>query len=73
MNAKDTQEAKRYALIIRREKSGRQNSSLILHSVTIQSPLIRKILGVIFKGYRGITTKLKDLTFKAPFHEFFYR
>lgn len=73
MDAEDTQEAKRYALIVRREKSVRQNSSLVLHSVTVQSPLIRKVLGVVFEGYRGMTTKLKDLTFKAPFHEFFYR
>ena len=69
----DTPEAKTYALIVRREKKSVQSSSLALHSITVQSPLIRKVLGVVFDGYRGITTKLKDLTFNTPFHEFFYR
>ena len=69
----DTSEAKQYALIVRREKRIGQKSSLILHSITIQSPLIREVLGVVFDGYKGMTTKLKDLTFKTPFHEFFYR
>lgn len=35
--------------------------------------MIRKVLGALFEGYRGLTTKIKDLTFNAPFHEFFYR
>lgn len=73
IDPEDTQEAKRYALIVRREKSVGQKPSLVLHSITVQSPLIRRALGVVFDGYRGMTTKLKDLTFNAPFHEFFYR
>lgn len=66
----DTPEAKAYALIVRREKRKLQSSSVCLHSITVQSPLIRRVLGVV---YRGLTTKLKDLTFNTPFHEFFYR
>lgn len=73
LNPEDTPESKKYALIVRREKRASQNSSLVLHSITIQSPLIRKVLGTVFDGYRGMTTKLKDLTFNAPFHEFFFR
>ena len=73
MDPEDTQEAKRYAVVVRREKIVGQKSSLVLHSVTVQSPLLRKVLGAVFEGYRGMTTKLKDLTFNAPFHEFFYR
>ena len=73
MDPEDTQEAKRFALIVRREKRLGQRSTLVLHSITVQSPLIRKVLGMVFDGYRGITTKLNDLTFNAPFHEFFYR
>ncbi|KAF6220900.1 hypothetical protein HO133_002580 [Letharia lupina] len=73
LDPEETPEAKKYALIVRREKSVAQNSSLVLHSVSVQSPLIRKVLGVVFDGYKGMTTKLKDLTFNAPFHEFFYR
>ena len=73
IDPQETSEAKQYALIVRREKRIGQKSSLILHSITIQSPLIREVLGVVFDGYKGMTTRLKDLTFKAPFHEFFYR
>lgn len=73
LNPEETPEAKKYALIVWREKSVTQNLSLVLHSVTIQSHLIRKVLGVVFDGYRGMTTKLKDLTFNAQFHEIFYR
>ena len=73
IDPEETSESKQYALIVRREKQMGQKSSLILHSITIQSPLIREVLGVVFDGYKGMTTRLKDLTFKAPFHEFFYR
>lgn len=72
MDPEDNKEAKKYALVVRREKRVGQKSSLVLHSVTVQSPLIRKFLGAVFEGYKGMTTKLKDLTFNAPFHEFFY-
>ena len=69
----ESSEAKQCALIVRRQKHLGQKSSLAIHSITIQSPLIRKVLEPVFDGYKGITTKLKDLTFNAPFHEFFYR
>ena len=69
----ETSEAKQCALIVRRQKYRGQKSSLAIHSITIQSPLIRKVLEPVFDGYKGMTTKLKDLTFNAPFHEFFYR
>ena len=69
----ETSEAKQCALVVRRQKHRGQKSSLAIHSITIQSPLIRKVLEPVFDGYKGMTTKLKDLTFNAPFHEFFYR
>ena len=68
-----TSEAKQCALIVRRQKHLGQKSSLAIHSITVQSPLIRKVLEPVFDGYKGMTTKLKDLTFNAPFHGFFYR
>jgi hypothetical protein len=46
---------------------------LVLHSITVQSPLIKSQLGPVFTGYRGINTNLLKLVFKAPFHEFFHR
>ncbi|KAF5630608.1 TOB3 (member of AAA-ATPase family) [Fusarium tjaetaba] len=65
----------KYALIVRREKEHGEidESVLSLHSITVQSPLLKKILGPVFKGYKGINTNLKKLEFHAPFREFFYR
>ena len=73
IDPEETSEAKQCALIVRRQKRVGQKSSLAIHSITIQSPLIRKVLDTVFDQYKGVTTKLKDLTFNAPFHEFFYR
>ncbi|KAF4466563.1 TOB3 (member of AAA-ATPase family) [Fusarium albosuccineum] len=65
----------KFALIVRREKEHGDTDelNLALHSITVQSPLIKKQLGPVFEDYRGINTNLKKLTFRAPFHEFFYR
>lgn len=71
-NIEDSSESKKYAVVVRRERSGDSNQGLTLHSITVQSPLLRNALHEVFEGMPGITTKLKDLTFNAPFHEFFF-
>ena len=73
IDPEESSDTKKYALIVRREKRVGGKSALVLHSITIQSPWIRKLLDDVFEGFKGITTKLKDLTLNAPFHEFFYR
>lgn len=60
------------ALIVRREPHPITNQ-VALHSITVQSPLIKKVLDGTFKGFEGLNTQLKQLTFKAPFHPFYYR
>ncbi|KAL9113128.1 MAG: hypothetical protein Q9227_002740 [Pyrenula ochraceoflavens] len=60
------------ALIVRREPHPITNQ-ISLHSITVQSPLIKKVLDGTFEGYEGLSTQLKQLTFKAPFHPFYYR
>ncbi|KAF2170831.1 hypothetical protein M409DRAFT_63881 [Zasmidium cellare ATCC 36951] len=50
-----------------------ETSSWNMHSITIQSPYIRQVLHKVFEDYAGVSTELKDLTFRAPFHEFFFR
>lgn len=72
LDADDAAEHKRFALVVRREKDP-DGPGLIFHSITIQSPLIREFLTKVFKGYRGVFTGLKNLVFRPPFHEFFYR
>ena len=64
--------AQEYALIVRREPHPITNQ-VALYSITIQSPLIKKVLDGTFKGFEGLNTQLKQLTFKAPFHPFYYR
>ncbi|CAG8976260.1 hypothetical protein HYALB_00009435 [Hymenoscyphus albidus] len=76
-NRADDVEAESYsqecALIVRREPHPSNTNQAALHSITIQSPLIKKILDVTFEGFEGLNTQLKQLTFKAPFHPFYYR
>lgn len=65
--------AQECALIVRREPHPSNNNQAALHSITIQSPLVKKALDCTFKGFEGLNTQLKQLTFKAPFHPFYYR
>ncbi|KAK4501489.1 hypothetical protein PRZ48_007298 [Zasmidium cellare] len=60
------------AIIVRWQEDD-ETSSWNMHSITIQSPHIRQMLHKVFEDYAGVSTELKDLTFRAPFHEFFFR
>ncbi|KAJ4268835.1 hypothetical protein NW762_002905 [Fusarium torreyae] len=75
VDSKSSHSSAKFALIVRREKrhGDTDESTLALHSITVQSPLIKKLLGPVFEGYKGINTNLKKLEFRAPFREFFYR
>ncbi|RAK97156.1 ATP-binding protein [Aspergillus ibericus CBS 121593] len=64
--------AQEFAVIVRREPH-LITHQIALHSITIQSPLIKKVLERTFQGFEGLNTQLKDLVFKAPFHPFYYR
>lgn len=64
--------AQECALIVRREIHPITNQ-IALHSITIQSPLIKKVLERAFRDFEGLNVRLKQLTFKAPFHPFYYR
>ena len=63
--------AQECALIVRREPHPITNQ-IALQSITIQSPLIRKVLDSTFEGFESVNTQLIQLTFKAPFHPFYY-
>lgn len=70
-----TCESAKFAIVVRRQKKSGDTDELEfeLHSITVQSPLIKAQLGPVFAGYKGINTNVEKLDFKAPFHEFFYR
>ncbi|KAH7398040.1 P-loop containing nucleoside triphosphate hydrolase protein [Cadophora sp. MPI-SDFR-AT-0126] len=63
-----------YAVLARKsEGHGDYGRDLKLHSIVIQSPLIRKVLDVTLKGYPGIATGLENFTVEAPFQCFYHR
>lgn len=71
-------ETKQKAIVVRMRRnhvSDNEDSGklLVLDSVVVQSESLKKTLGEVFDGYRGITASLKRLVFKAPFHPFHYR
>jgi hypothetical protein len=69
----DAKESKKHALLVRNKKGHGTERPVVIHSVIIQSPLLRSILENVFSDYPGVTPGLKKLTFKAPFRSFFYR
>ncbi|TKX23813.1 hypothetical protein C1H76_3751 [Elsinoe australis] len=66
-------EVQQHALVVRREKDTEGLTGIKLHSIEVQSPLIKEVLDKTFVGYRGLSTKLTPLKFKAPFDEFVHR
>ena len=72
--AAENAETAKYALLIRNRKVfDNSRKSLEIDSIVVQSPLLKKSLGVILKGYPGITTSLERLSFSAPFKPFVHR
>jgi len=66
-------ETSQYALLIRYEKSNDGRRKLKMHSIVIQSPLLKKALGSVLLGYPGVTAELDRLEFEAPFEPFVHR
>ncbi|KAL7626543.1 hypothetical protein AAE478_003315 [Parahypoxylon ruwenzoriense] len=71
-SAEEESESRRHALLIRLRRNHSDGKQMALHSIVVQSPLLKSILGEVFEEYSGITTTLKKLVFKAPFHCFFH-
>ncbi|KAI8629668.1 P-loop containing nucleoside triphosphate hydrolase protein [Xylariaceae sp. FL1651] len=69
----NSDKGKAHALVVRNKKGHGTKRPVVIHSIKIQSPLLRSILGDVFKGYPGITPGLKSLVFESPFRPFFYR
>jgi hypothetical protein len=49
------------------------DSRIRMHSVVIQSPLLRKILQDLLEGYPGVALKSERLTFTVPFQPLVHR
>ena len=71
--AAENAESARYALLIRNSKCYDGRKKLQIDSIVVQSPLLKHVLGSVFKDYPGITTTLDRLTFKPRFDVFIHR
>ncbi|KAH6640030.1 P-loop containing nucleoside triphosphate hydrolase protein [Truncatella angustata] len=72
MDVEASSYAQECALIVRKLPQ-QDTHQIALDSITVQSPLIKNVLNLVFEGYEGLDTRLKQLTFSAPFHPFYYR
>lgn len=63
-----------YAVLVRNIKSPDGRKKLEAHSIVVQSPGLRQVLGeVVLKDYPGVACELDKLEFTAPFHPFVHR
>lgn len=46
---------------------------LRIHSILVQSPLLKALLGKVLQGYPGVTTTLQRLTFSGRFEPLIHR
>lgn len=64
----------KFALIVRYVKIYNNPSKVLgLHSVSVQSPLLKKFLQRVVKDYPGFTSSLKRLEFKGKFEPLIHR
>ncbi|KAI5863276.1 P-loop containing nucleoside triphosphate hydrolase protein [Durotheca rogersii] len=71
-SVEEEEESGRHAILVRLRRNHGSGKKMVLHSVVVQNPDLKSLLGEVFKEYSGITPTLKKLVFKAPFHCFFY-
>lgn len=69
----ENDETAEYAFLKRNERSIDSRKKFSLHSIIIQSPFLKKVLGKVFEGYEGICTDLERLEFNKPFEPFVHR
>ncbi|KAF2437566.1 P-loop containing nucleoside triphosphate hydrolase protein [Karstenula rhodostoma CBS 690.94] len=63
-----------WALLVRHVKVyGDASKVLAVHSIVVQSPLLKKLLGSVLKGYPGITADLNRLEFSGKFEPLIHR
>lgn len=64
----------KWALLVRHVKVyGDATKVLAIHSIVVQSPLLKKLLGDVLKGYPGITADLNRLEFSGKFEPLIHR
>jgi hypothetical protein len=71
--AAENAETAQFAFLVRNKISYDSRKTLEIDSIIVQSPLLKEALGIVLKGYPGITTNLQRLVFAAPFQPFVHR
>ncbi|MCJ1385816.1 hypothetical protein MMC17_008940 [Xylographa soralifera] len=61
------------AVLIRQRNGHGGEDPFMIHSITIQSPLIKSALQKVLRGYPGVSPELDNVTFDAPFEPLFHR
>ena len=61
------------AVLVRARNGHGGEDPFVLHSVIIQSPLIKAALRKVLEGYPGVSPELEELSFEAPFEPLFHR
>lgn len=73
-DAAENAETAQHALITRLQKAQDSRKKYQIHSLIIQSPYLKEVLGTyILDDYPGICCSLKRLEFEAPFEPFVHR
>ena len=62
-----------YAVVLRKRNGHGGETPLVLHSVAIQSPLIKSALQEVLESYPGVTPEIENMSFDAPFEPLFHR
>ena len=73
VDAAESPETAKYAFLVRNKKSYDSRKKYEIDSIIVQSPLLKKSLGIALEKYPGVTTSLDRLVFKAPFACFVHR
>lgn len=67
-------ETNKWALIVRHARVYNDPRRVLrMHSILVQSPLLKELLGKVLKDYPGVTTTLKRLTFSGRFEPLIHR
>jgi hypothetical protein len=73
--AAENEENMKYAIIVRKKKPKEADSTkpLVIDSIIIQSPFLKKVIGEVMHGYPGIVTQVSRLVIYAGFECFVHR
>jgi len=70
--ADETSESKKHAILVRHKRRHQGAKALEIHSIVIQSPILKTLLGDIIGTYPGITFEAKEVVFDSPFCPLFH-